>query len=87
MRVATDSNIAFNQVKPLAIMTYLPLETSCKENNLFLYHGTIVVAEVIIAQAKLNGSNLLQCLIIGVRGNISSMHNVVGTLQSFKQLR
>jgi len=87
MRVTADSNIAFDQVKPLAIMTYLPLKTGCKENNLFLYHGTIVVAEVIIAQAKLNVSNLLQCLIIGVRGNISSMHNVVGALQSFKQLR
>ncbi len=49
--------------------------------------GVIVVAEVIIAQAKLNWGNLLQCLIIGVRGNVPCMHTIVGALQSFEQLR
>ena len=87
MRVTADSNIAFNQVKPLAIVAYLPLKTSCKKNNLFLYHGAIVVAKVIITQAELYRSNLLEHLIISVGGNIPCMHNVVGALQSFKQLR
>jgi len=78
--MTTNCNVAFDEVKPLAIMTYLPLKASRKENNLFLYHRAIVVAKIIIAQAKLNRSNFLQRLIIGVRGNISCMNNVIGAL-------
>ena len=86
VRMATDGNIAREQVETLLIVTDLPAQARRKELGKPLDAGAVVIPPVVVAQAHVHGRYARKPVVVRLGAYVARMHDVIGSLQGAQQL-